>query len=417
MLEHDENQIPQDVLELKLIVRGVYQIQKLRVGIGLRIVSAFKTFLGQEPGMKEKELGAKELKLLEELRSDYKMITEGIVESVDADVDADTTGKLIYRKFQPYGKIQNYSQAVLIEQYIKLHEQEKKMFKQFEPILKKFPIYNEFLLGVGGVGPALSGILISEINIHKAEYPSSLWMYAGLDVASDGKGRSRRKEHLIDVEYIDSDGDLKTKKSITYNNRLKSKLMGVMASSFLRSGGDNSPYRHAYYEYKHRIENDVRHRSIFYAGLKPAVIKSLGKSLFDLSHKELADKDIHGPFYTEQEAKLYGQRNGIRFDKLEEEDVRQEKTEEELAAQEAAIKTKEKKKIYTLVNVNKTKAHRHQMALRYSVKRFLVDLYKHWRALEGLPVADEYSEAKLGMVHQVASEAKNKMSSGRKKAG
>jgi hypothetical protein len=29
----------------------------------------------------------------------------------------------------------------------------------------------------------------------------------------------------------------------------------------------------------------------------------------------------------------------------------------------------------------------------------LADLYKEWRPLEGLVVAPEYSEAKLGMVH------------------
>jgi hypothetical protein len=33
------------------------------------------------------------------------------------------------------------------------------------------------------------------------------------------------------------------------------------------------------------------------------------------------------------------------------------------------------------------------------LKRFLVDLYKAWRSLEGLPVAPEYSVGKLGIVH------------------
>jgi hypothetical protein len=36
------------------------------------------------------------------------------------------------------------------------------------------------------------------------------------------------------------------------------------------------------------------------------------------------------------------------------------------------------------------------------IKRFLVDLYKAWRPLEGLPVAPEYSEAKLGLKHKSA---------------
>jgi hypothetical protein len=50
----------------------------------------------------------------------------------------------------------------------------------------------------------------------------------------------------------------------------------------------------------------------------------------------------------------------------------------------------------------KSKGHRHNMALRYMIKRFLVDLHKTWRALEGLSVSEEYSVAKLGIKHKVA---------------
>ncbi len=53
-------------------------------------------------------------------------------------------------------------------------------------------------------------------------------------------------------------------------------------------------------------------------------------------------------------------------------------------------------------HAEKTKAHLNNMAIRYTVKRFLVDLYTAWRTLEGLPVADEYSKGKLGINHKVA---------------
>jgi len=54
-------------------------------------------------------------------------------------------------------------------------------------------------------------------------------------------------------------------------------------------------------------------------------------------------------------------------------------------------------------HAEKSKGHINNMAIRYTVKRFLVDLYYNWRKLEGLPVADEYSEAKLKMVHGKAA--------------
>jgi hypothetical protein len=52
----------------------------------------------------------------------------------------------------------------------------------------------------------MAGVILSEIDITKAEYPSSLHKYAGLDVAGDGQGRSRKKEHLEESDYIDKDG-------------------------------------------------------------------------------------------------------------------------------------------------------------------------------------------------------------------
>jgi len=48
----------------------------------------------------------------------------------------------------------------------------------------------------------------------------------------------------------------------------------------------------------------------------------------------------------------------------------------------------------------KTPGHRHNMAMRYMIKRFLVDLYVEWRTLEGLEVMPEYSEGKLGIAHR-----------------
>ena len=48
----------------------------------------------------------------------------------------------------------------------------------------------------------------------------------------------------------------------------------------------------------------------------------------------------------------------------------------------------------------RTKGHRHNASIRYMVKRFLADLYVAWRKLEGLPVAPDYHEAKLGHKHR-----------------
>lgn len=284
---------------IRVIVRGAYDIQKLRIQMGNRIVANFKTKLGQEPGKPEGEMSAEDQKFLNSLRVRYKKITDGITRLPKMD------------KFKGDEIISSYTELCLLDQYFKLEVDEENNFKPLAQVLNEYPIWTQWMSEVKGVGPKMAGVIISEIDIHAAEYPSSLWKYAGLDVGPDGLGRSRRDEHLVEVEYKSRDGEMKKRKSITYNPFLKAKLMGVLSGSFLKVGG-GGPYRQAYDNYKNRIANMPAH-------------------------------------------------------------------------------------------ADKTLKHRHNMALRYMIKRFLVDLYREWRTLEGLPVATEYSEGKLGIVHKKAS--------------
>ena len=283
---------------IKPIVRGIYDIQKLRIEMGNRIVANFKSKLGQQPSQSEAEIDLVGKLLLKSLRSEYKRIADGV-------------SKINPKKFVGENLISSFAEFALIGQYEKLVRAEEENMKELTAILKTIPIYTEFLVHVKGCGPAMAGVIISEIDIHKAKYPSSLQMYAGLDVVVDDEGhcsgRSKRSEHLIDKEYVAKDGTVKTKKSITYNPFLKTKLCGVLAPSFIKAGKDNT-YAKIYYDYKHRLENHPAHQE-------------------------------------------------------------------------------------------KTKLHRNNMALRYTVKRFLVDLHIAWRTLEGLSVSEEYAVAKLGLVH------------------
>lgn len=283
---------------IKTMVRGVYDIQKLRIQTGNRIVGNFKAKLGQKPSVPEDAMDVQGKQILKDLRLRYKKITDGI--------------KTFPRQatFKGDEVISDYTELCLISQYLDLEKSELQHFSRLGNILKDYPIYVEFLHGVKGVGPAMAGVIVSEIDITRAEYPSSLWKYAGLDVAKNGAGRSRKKEHLEESEYTDKDGNLQKKMGITFNPFLKTKLIGVLGSSFLRAG--DNPYRTIYDNYKHRLQNMP-------------------------------------------------------------------------------------------VHAEKTKGHIHNMAIRYMVKRFLADLYIAWRKIEGLPVADEYSIAKLNIHHKKAA--------------
>lgn len=277
---------------IRPIVRGAYDIQKLRIQTGNRIVSNFRAKLGLEPSDKETD-DAMARRVLNELRDHFKLLTDGVVRFPARS------------RFKGDGVISTYSELCLIAQYFDLEGHETQHFRRLESVLQDAPVFVKFLTGVRGVGPAMAGVIISEIDITAARYASSLWAYAGLDVGPDGRGRSRRKEHLVKRTYTDKDGNEAERDGITFNPFLKTKLIGVLGSSFLRAGGH---YADIYRDYKHRLETSPAH-------------------------------------------------------------------------------------------VEKTKGHRHNMAIRYMVKMFLVDLYTNWRAIEGLPVEPPYSEAKLGMLH------------------
>lgn len=285
---------------IRPMVRGAYDLQKLRIQTGLRVVAAFKTKMGQLPSMKEEDSPEVAQEVLKVLREEYERITDAITVNEKA-------RKLKASDFDGLQLISDETELSLVREYMRLLDAEEQQFKDVGKALKKFPIYTGFLDGVKGVGPALAGVIISEIDITRAMYPSSLWKYAGLDTV-DGKGRSRKAEHLIDVEYTNADGETAMRKSITFNPFLKTKLIGVLGSSFLRAGGD---YAAIYYQYKNRLQN------------------------------------------------------------------RPDLTEE-------------------------SKGHVHNMAIRYMIKMFLIDLHREWRIIEGLPATEPYHVAKLGLRNHAA---------------
>lgn len=285
--------------DLRAVVQGFYDLQKLRISTGNRIVASIYAKMGIEPGEKlEDGLTAKEQMMLKRIEVEYRRVTDGVVAK---------RGRLREHFKDPETLISNEAEFALAESYFSLVAMESSQEKHIKLILGDFEIWTKFLLGVKGVGPLMGGVLVSRLDPHKAKYPSSFWKYCGLDVGPDGRGRGRYTEHLVEVEYTAKDGTQKMKKGLTYDPWVKSKLVGVLAPSFLRA---KSPYRDLYDQYKHRMQSrDPEVRPI-----------------------------VH-----------------------------------------------------------------HRRALRYMVKIFLLDLWREWRKLEGLPVYDPYHVAKLGLRDHAAA--------------
>lgn len=240
------------------MVRSTYDLQQLRIQTGNRVVAVYKQRMGILPVLKKDKDKAKTEdeklaeKVLKGFQEDYYRITDGIANKLS-------------KNFEPGQFITCYSEAVMVSQYIRFVKEEETGFKQLTEVLKTYPLYTEFLSKVDGLGPQISGVLISEIDIYRAKYASSLWMLAGLDVItvgeytdSDGnkhilsdeqirlyyeehgiestmkpivyngylvtlhqEGRTRKKHALVTREYTNRDGETDTRQSITFNPWLK----------------------------------------------------------------------------------------------------------------------------------------------------------------------------------------------------
>lgn len=289
---------------MRAMVRGAYDFQKIRIQIGQRIVANFKSKLGIEPGTKEKD-NAQAKKILAQLNKDYKLITESIIDK-----------RISRKKFAASGIINDFAEFLLVNQYMEIFPKEKKLFANVEAYVLEAPVYTGFMKGVLGLGPAVAGVILSEVDIEKATTVSKLYAYCGVDVAKDGFGRSRRKEHQIKREYTNKEGDICLKDSITFNPFLKTKLMGVLAANLLKAhgksvknGGEGSKYGHVYYDYRKRIDNHPNHKDKRPAHLNMMGLRYMVKILLLdlwLFWRELEGLEVTPPYHESKLGLLHG---------------------------------------------------------------------------------------------------------------
>ena len=112
--------------DLRTLVRGIYNIQKLRIQMGNRLVGNFKVKLGQAPSEPESTLDKKGETLLKQLRNDYKKITDGI------------QALPTFKKFKSQGVIDTYTELCLVSSYDNLEGEEKSQFKYLDNLLKGY---------------------------------------------------------------------------------------------------------------------------------------------------------------------------------------------------------------------------------------------------------------------------------------
>ena len=193
------------------------------------------------------------------------------------------------------------------------------------------------------------------------------------------KARGRKDWSLVTRQYTARDGSQAEKNSITFNPFLKTKLLGVLAPSFLRSGKV--------------LVNGQR----MGAAKRLAFAESLGfkADRFTKAKDEVSEEE--GEVDSLSQAVfdfLFATGNTV--------DIQRSKYATAYYDYKLRLENSPK-------HADKSKGHRHNMALRFMLKLFLHDYYNVARRLEGLVVAKTYAESVLGLTHGVASEEKNNL--------
>lgn len=206
---------------------------------------------GTDAGLSEKDKRDKENnKILAKLLGEYKRVTDLYATKYDS---KGSIAKVLADESMEHVMILTDLTYQMVSNYKALCKVEEKMTQTCAKEVQRHPMYEAFFKDVRGCGPLMSAVCIAYLDPYKARFRSSFYRYCGLDVVIDengAHGRSRKDAYM--VEFIDKDGKVSEKKSLGYNPKVKTKLVGVLGSSFLRSGGK---YAQLYYNHKNQLQN------------------------------------------------------------------------------------------------------------------------------------------------------------------
>lgn len=244
--------------KIRTLTKLMYDIQKERIAVGNRIVAYFRLALGLSKSEPDSpEVDPESDSLLQSLLKEYQSLQEDMQSSIATTGITPRVSTLLKRaKSRSY--ILGETEYALCDTYYNLRNSEALIKSRLEKEVQQHPMWDAFFSQVRGCGPLMSAVCLSYFDPYTARHCSSFWKYAGLDVVmeEDSEGNpkfvGRKAWHTEMREYVDSEGNVKEKKSITYNPFVKTKLIGVLGSGFIKAGGK---YRQIYDDYKMRIIN------------------------------------------------------------------------------------------------------------------------------------------------------------------
>ncbi len=238
--------------------------------------------------------------------------------------------------------------AILERRAQEMHSAERNALRDVADHLKTIPFYVNTLSDkerYKGVGPTMAGVILSEFDIAREDTPSKMWAFAGLKPLP----ARRCKACQSVVRPTEDDSSIyehvrarprRTAAGEAPETPSKCKAGEVLTeANTYTSGKAQKPQAGVKLEYN--------------AWLRTRLVGVLGPVLLKVGSPW---RKCYDDYKHRKESEGWGRNDG----------------------------------------------HRHQAAIRYMVKMLLLDIWKEWRAHEGLPVRGSYHEEKMGHVHSAA---------------
>lgn len=399
-----------DVLkqQIRCLIANVYDLQKLRISAGNRLVQSFYLQLGVAPSTSPDDVDKEEKKMIDRLKAEYKRITDAVAEnnkSIKSNIKA-------LRESDEEGKrltlIRNDQDFKLIESYIYLLKAEEESTKSLDKYVKQHKLWDAFFADIKGCGTLMSAVCIAYLDPYVAKYPSSFFRYCGMDTVQD-EDKDGNKLYLEKVEGVVT--GVKVREAYGYYNS-EGQYFGKVQMTDNLSDEGNILFKGedgGLYEQRQLTKVVDGQEMLIYEEVESGkeyvgdvVVSQHGRKMGDTEMVEYVDAEgnrklkrsiTYNPFV---KTKLMGVLTGC------------------------LIKAKDPvySKIYydykaRLDNSPRyegyTPAHKNMMAQRYMIKQFLRNLHTEWRHLEGLPIYEPYEVEKLGNKPHHLNERQHKL--------
>lgn len=392
--------------QIRALVSNVYDIQKLRIAAGNRLVQSFYAQLGVEPSTSPNDVDKDEKKMIDRLKSDYKRISDAVsTENISIKKAIKTLNE--QKKEGKDGAkpdrsglqvIHDEMDYKLVDSYILLLNSEEQSIKVLEKYVQSHPLWDAFFKDIKGAGTLMAAMCIAYFDIRRARYVSSFYKYAGLDTVQDvdaqgnklfvtNEDENTRLKVRIKYIYINSDGveyDGEVKKTDDFTAEGEQIWLGenheVLTQQELKRNVDGED--RVVYEY---IDGDLKGEE--YVG--DVWLSEHGRRMGDTEMFEYIDKNGNKAM-----------KRGITYNPV---------LKTKLMGVLSGCLLKAKDPVYSTIYYDYRRrldnaprymsfsdGRRNMMALRYMIKQFLRNLWTTWRTIEGLEVNYPYEVAKLG---------------------